>query len=67
VPLRIVIDKDLCCAHGLCVEIAPSLFVLGDDEKAHVLGVPGDEDLSDAQAAQRACPQMAIVVENAGY
>jgi len=52
------IDETACAAHGDCVEIAPSVFVL-DGDVAEVIGT-GPDDLI-LQAAE-ACPSVAILV-----
>ena len=61
---RIVVDFDRCSGHGRCYDLAPELF--RDDERGYgsVIG-DGDiapEQLSDAEAAVRACPEQAITI-----
>jgi len=34
--MRVWIDQDLCTGDGICVEICPSLFFMGDDGLAYV-------------------------------
>ena len=38
--LKVWIDQDLCTGDGLCVEIAPDVFIMQDDGLAYV--VDGD-------------------------
>ncbi|HEY5144039.1 MAG TPA: ferredoxin [Solirubrobacteraceae bacterium] len=52
------IDETACAAHGDCVEIAPSVFVL-DGDVAEVIGTAPDDLI--LQAAE-ACPSVAILV-----
>jgi len=30
--LQVVVDRDLCDAHGVCVSRAPEVFEIGDDD-----------------------------------
>jgi ferredoxin len=54
------IDESACAAHGDCVDVAPSVFELGD--VAIVIG-EGSPDL--ILEAARACPSSAISVFDA--
>ena len=59
--MSLVINADLCCGHGVCVDVAPDLVEMRDDNKAHVLVEHVDEALRpQAEAATAICPQMAI-------
>jgi ferredoxin len=59
--MRIVIDPMLCDGHALCEAIAPDVFVMGPDEKAHVSGVEIGADLLEAvREAAMMCPCQAI-------
>jgi ferredoxin len=60
--MNITIDGDLCCGHALCVEAAPNLFEMREDDKAYVIGTPTAEDEDSARKAEQICPQMAITV-----
>ncbi len=59
--MRVRVDPRLCEAHALCVEIAPEVFVLGDDvatcdeKPAHALR-------HSVEAAVAACPRQAISI-----
>jgi ferredoxin len=60
---RVRVDPQLCEGHALCLQSAPDLFDLSDDEVAVCGGQPTD----DAQwqlilAAADACPRGAISV-----
>ena len=52
------IDETACAAHGDCVEIAPTVFIL-DGDVAEVIGTGPDALV--LQAAE-ACPSVAIFV-----
>ena len=69
--MKIVIDRDRCVGSAYCQRIAPTLFDLGDDGIAVVLGdgVTGADAGTDApdagldakaREAEGACPSMAI-------
>ncbi len=51
------IDEGACSAHGDCVAVAPTAFVL--EETAVVIGPATDEELI---AAAEACPALAITL-----
>lgn len=60
--MKAMVDKDLCISCGLCPEICPDVFAMGDDEKALV------KENSDCSAeccreAADSCPVGAIAVE----
>lgn len=61
--MKVSVDPDLCIACGLCEEICPEVFELGDNETAQVIGDPeGHED--ETQEAADSCPTEAIRVED---
>jgi ferredoxin len=59
--MRVEVNFDLCCGHAVCVEAAPEVFEMRDDDKAYViLEHPGEELRAKVEEAVRVCPQMAI-------
>jgi ferredoxin len=56
------VDPRLCEGHALCLDTAPEVFDLGDDDIATCVSQPGDELWPKAQAAVDACPRGAISV-----
>ena len=57
------VDLDLCIGCGLCADIAPAVFELGDDDLSHVVSAPdpNDPDAADAvREAAESCPTSAI-------
>jgi ferredoxin len=42
--MRVWVDQDLCTGDGLCEEICPSLFVLGDDGLSYTRDASGVRD-----------------------
>ncbi len=59
---RIRVDAHLCEGHALCIESAPDLFVLSDDEVAECAEQPSDDLWPLALAAVDACPRGALSV-----
>ena len=60
--MKAIVDADLCILCGLCEELAPATFVMGD-ETAEVI----EDPVSDEAAAQEACeecPTEAISLED---
>ena len=59
--MRVSVNMDLCCGHAICVDAAPEVFEMRDDNKAHVLAEHfGEESRAYIEEAVRICPQMAI-------
>lgn len=63
--MRIVVDYDLCESNAICMQIAPDVFEVRDDDFLYVLNeTPGEDRRAVmAEAAQR-CPKQAIRVED---
>lgn len=53
------IDENACCGHGDCLDVAPQIFALSDDELATVIGDGPPELL--VRAAE-SCPSAAIAI-----
>jgi ferredoxin len=66
--LRIVVDRELCEANGVCVRIAPGVFRIREDAEAMELLQPApDESLRAAvEKAVRLCPRGALSLEGVG-
>jgi ferredoxin len=64
--MKVHIDASKCDGYGLCHEVAPHLFQLDEWGYASTLGygvVPaGDEE--KAGQAERACPSLAVILED---
>jgi sterol 14-demethylase len=65
--MRVVVDLDLCQAHGVCQGEAPEIFRVVDRPGgyAHVeviLERPPEEMRAQAEAAVRYCPTRAISI-----
>jgi ferredoxin len=64
--MKVVVDLDVCEAHGDCVIAAPEIFDLGDDDDVVTVTNPEPpEDLREkADQAARDCPVAAITIED---
>ncbi len=59
--IRIEVDRALCIGSGDCVDTAPEVFVLDEDDKATVID-PDGADTEEVLEAARNCPVTAIFV-----
>jgi ferredoxin len=63
--MRIVVDKDLCEGNAVCMKVCPEVFVVGDDDQAHLLVErPGEDLRAQVEAAVRRCPRQAIALHD---
>lgn len=63
--MKVVIDQDLCEGNLRCMNVAPEVFEVGDDDKARLLiAEPGEEFREQVQRAVRVCPRQAISIED---
>ncbi|MDN5872768.1 MAG: ferredoxin [Sinobacteraceae bacterium] len=60
--MKVIVDYDLCDAHGECVLAAPEIFDLGDDDDVVTLlqEEPPEELRAKAEAAVKVCPVLAL-------
>jgi ferredoxin len=59
--MKVVVDLQLCEGNARCVEAAPEVFEVGDDDKAHLLtGSPAESLRNKLKLAVRMCPRQAI-------
>ena len=62
--MKIVVDYDLCEANALCMEAAPEVFRVEEDDTLTVLlETPGDDLRAKVEEAARLCPRQAITIE----
>lgn len=62
-PLRIVVDMDLCQGHGVCEAEAPDVFEVNRNHKVEVLDPsPDPSRRSELDAAVKYCPTHALSV-----
>jgi ferredoxin len=61
--MRIVVNYDACESNALCMDAAPEVFEVREDDLLYVLDEhPGEELRSKVQQAARACPKQAITI-----
>lgn len=59
--LKVIVDYRLCEANALCMDAAPEVFSVDDDEKLHVLQEhPSPSQREAVERAVRACPKGAL-------
>lgn len=64
---RVRVDPGLCEGHALCIQLAPEVFDLSDDEVASAAPVNGQWDQGtwdNVKSAVDACPRQAISLLN---
>ncbi|WP_319457011.1 MULTISPECIES: ferredoxin [unclassified Mycobacterium] len=64
--MTVRIDTSLCEGHGLCLELAPSVFDINDEDIAVCDPHPNGSLLLDVRAAVAACPRQAIHASTEG-
>ena len=59
--MHIIVDYSLCESNALCVQAAPEVFEVRDDDLLYLLDEAPSEQLRlKVEAAVRACPKQAI-------
>lgn len=63
--MRVVVDFDLCESNALCMDAAPEVFEVRDDDFLYVLQEnPSEELRGKVEQAARVCPKQAIKIED---
>jgi ferredoxin len=61
--MRIEVDRELCEGHARCVEVAPALFDVSDDDQVVLLdATPPETERALVEEAVRWCPRAAIAL-----
>ena len=61
--MRVVVDYDLCESNALCMDAAPEVFEVRDDDFLYVLNETPDDSLrAKVEQAVRVCPKQAIKI-----
>ena len=61
--MRVVVDYDLCESNALCMDAAPEVFEVRDDDFLYVLDENPPEELrAKVEQAARVCPKQAIKI-----
>jgi ferredoxin len=62
--MRVVVDFDLCESNAICMQVAPEVFEVRDDDFLYILQEEPDESLRPkVEEAVRRCPKQAISIE----
>ena len=62
--MKVVVDLQLCEGNARCMEAAPEVFEVRDDDKAHLLTASPAESLREkVKLAARMCPRQAIALK----
>lgn len=61
---RVYVDPKLCEGHALCIDLAPEVFELADDDVASAIEYPADLLWNNVTAAMNACPRGAIAIHS---
>jgi len=58
---RIVVDFDLCESNAICMQVAPEVFEVRDDDFLYILDeTPGEDLRAKVDEAVQRCPKQAI-------
>ena len=62
--MKILVDYDLCEANARCMEVAPDIFKVDEEDNLHILiESPSEDRRKDVEEAVRLCPRQAITVQ----
>lgn len=60
---RVVVDFDSCESNAICMQAAPEVFEVRDDDFLYILNeTPGDELRAKVVDAVQRCPKQAITI-----
>lgn len=63
--MRVVVDYDLCESNALCMQAAPEVFEVRDDDFLYLLDENPPESLREkVELAVQRCPKQAISIED---
>ena len=63
--MRVIVDYDLCESNALCMDAAPEVFEVREDDFLYVLNeYPPEELRAKVEQAARVCPKQAIKIED---
>ena len=63
--LRVIVDRDLCEGNARCVQLAPEVFTIDDDDKLQLLVERPEAALRDKiEAAVALCPRGALRLDD---
>ena len=60
---RVVVDFDLCESNAICMQVAPEVFEVRDDDFLYVLNEePGEDMRAKVEESVQRCPKQAIAI-----
>jgi len=60
---KVVVDYDLCESNAICMQIAPDVFEVRDDDFLYLLTeTPGEDQRAKVEESVQRCPKQAIAV-----
>ncbi len=60
---RVVVDFDLCESNAICMQVAPEVFEVRDDDFLYILQEEPPEELRpEVEEAVQRCPKQAISI-----
>ena len=63
-PMKVVVDYDLCEANAVCMDCCPEVFRVEEDDTLTILLENPPEDLrSKVEEAVRLCPRQALSLQ----
>ncbi len=61
--MKVIVDFDLCEANAICMDVAPTVFKVDDNDELQILMENPPEDLrAKVEEAVRLCPRQAISI-----
>ena len=62
---KVVVDFDLCESNAICMQIAPEVFEVRDDDFLYILDeTPGEDMRAKVEESAQRCPKQAIKLED---
>ena len=61
--MKVYVDPDLCIGCGMCTELAPEVFRMGDGGQAEAVAQPAPDGEEKTRNAAESCPVLAIRTE----
>ena len=63
--MRVIVDHSLCEGHARCMENAPEVFEVRDDDRSYaIIDVIPEELRAKIERAVQTCPRAAIKLED---
>jgi len=62
--MKVIVDFDLCEANAVCMDTAPEIFRVDENDMLHILiEHPGENLRKKLEEAVRLCPRQAISID----